>query len=93
MDNGDAGIQKFGQRTFDGSGRPKCHGRLFGNNDARHHPQAESILDSGVFRDACRNDRAISEPSMESGSVTVFRRRVENHAENTRSDSSALREN
>ena len=33
-------IQKFGQRTLDGSGRPKCHGRLFGHDDARHHPEA-----------------------------------------------------
>ena len=33
------------------------------------------------------------EPSMESGSVTILRKRSENHAEDTRSDSSTLREN
>ena len=34
-------MQKFGQRTLNGSGRPKFHGRLFGNDDARHHPETE----------------------------------------------------
>ena len=30
------------------AGRQKCNGRLFGNDDARHHPEAESIRDSGI---------------------------------------------
>ena len=40
-----------------------------------------------------KNDRAVVEPSMESKSVTIPRRRNENHAENTRSDRSTLYEN
>ena len=45
---GDVGVQKLGKGTLNGSGRHECHGRLSGDNDARHHPQAESIRDSSV---------------------------------------------
>ena len=72
------GVHKFGQRTFNGSGRQNCIGRLFGDDDARHHPEAVGIRDSGVVRNAGRNDRAVGEPSMESGSVTILRRGNEN---------------
>ena len=34
-------------RGLNGSGRQKCHGRLSGDPDARHHPQAEGIWNSG----------------------------------------------
>ena len=34
--------------TLNGSGRQKCHGRLFGDDDARHYPEAEGIRDSGI---------------------------------------------
>ena len=40
-------VQKFGQRTLNCSGRQKCLGRLFEDDDARHHPEAEGIRDSG----------------------------------------------
>ena len=58
-----------------------------------HHPETEGIRDFGIVRNARRNDRAVGEPSMESGSVTILRRGDENHAKDTRSDSNTLREN
>ena len=54
------------------NGRQECHGKLSGDNDARHHPQAESIRDASVVCNAGRNDRAVNEPSMESCSITVL---------------------
>ena len=68
-------------------------GYLLGDDDAMHHPETEGIRDFGIVQNARRNDRAVGEPSMESGSVTILRSRDENHAKDTRSDSNTLREN
>ena len=84
-------VQKFGKRTLNGSRRQKRHRRLLRDDDARHHPETEGIRDFGIFRNARRNNRAVGEPSVES--VTILRRRDENHAKDTRSDSNTLRKN
>ena len=74
-------------------GRQNSHGRLFGDDDARHHSEAEGIRDLGINQNARRNDRAIGEPSMQSGSVAILRKKDENHAEDTCVDSNTLCEN
>ena len=67
--------------------------RLSGDDDARHHPETEGIRNSGIVCKARGDDGAVGEPSMESSSVTILRRRNENHAEDTRSDSNTQCEN
>ena len=34
--HGDAGLQNFGKRALNCSGRQRCHGKLSGDNDAEH---------------------------------------------------------
>ena len=70
--HGEVRVQKFGQRTLNGSRRQKRLGKLLGGDDARHHPETKSIRDFGIVQNARRNDRTVGEPSMESGSVAVL---------------------
>ena len=63
------------------------------DDDTRHDHEAEGVRNTVLLGDACGNDRPVSESTMETGGATTLRRRNENHNENKRSDSDALREN
>ena len=53
----------------------------------------ETMLQGTTLKHTSRNDRAVGEPSMESSSIKVFRRRNEDYAKNTCSRGSTLRKN